>query len=126
MKKNLLRWVSVGLLIALSVTSTVTYSQTRSRKLPNGTVIYSDGTIKRADGTIKYPNGRIGRADGSVKYPDGTVHYPRNKSGNKHWLPPGQAKKKYGTKSARPFAPGQQKKKFNFDGDKGNGKGKNK
>ncbi|MBC8109893.1 MAG: quinol oxidase subunit 4 [Verrucomicrobia bacterium] len=26
-------------------------------------------------------------------------------------LPPGQAKKVYGTKSAKPFAPGQQKKK---------------
>ena len=25
-------------------------------------------------------------------------------------LPPGQAKKAYGTKSAKPFAPGQQKK----------------
>ena len=27
-----------------------------------------------------------------------------------HRLPPGQAKKVYGTKSAKPFAPGQQKK----------------
>jgi hypothetical protein len=26
------------------------------------------------------------------------------------WIPPGQAKKMYGTKSAKPFAPGQQKK----------------
>ncbi|MGE7773499.1 hypothetical protein ACQKLP_02190 [Chitinophaga sp. NPDC101104] len=27
-----------------------------------------------------------------------------------HGMPPGQAKKVYGTKSAKPFAPGQQKK----------------
>jgi hypothetical protein len=28
-----------------------------------------------------------------------------------HRIPPGQAKKMYGTKSAKPFAPGQQKKR---------------
>ncbi len=31
-------------------------------------------------------------------------------SGNTKGLPPGQAKKVYGTQSAKPFAPGQQKK----------------
>jgi hypothetical protein len=30
--------------------------------------------------------------------------------GNTQGLPPGQAKKVYGTRSAKPFAPGQQKK----------------
>lgn len=30
---------------------------------------------------------------------------------NGHRIPPGQAKKMYGTKSAKPFAPGQQKKR---------------
>lgn len=29
-------------------------------------------------------------------------------------MPPGQAKKYYGTKSARPFAPGQQKKQYRY------------
>lgn len=33
-------------------------------------------------------------------------------SGNPHGLPPGQQKKIYGTKSAKPFAPGQQKKGY--------------
>ena len=126
MKKNLLKWVVAGLVITMSFGSTQSYSQTRSRKLPNGTVIYSDGTIKHADGTVKYPDGRIRRADGSVKYPDGTIHYPSNKNGNKQWLPPGQAKKKYGTQSAKPFAPGQQKKKFVLNDNKENAKGKNK
>lgn len=39
-------------------------------------------------------------------------------------LPPGQAKKIYGTKSAKPFAPGQRKKHNNRGKGKGNrGKG---
>ncbi|MBS0028456.1 hypothetical protein ACTJJ0_18275 [Chitinophaga sp. 22321] len=33
-------------------------------------------------------------------------------AGNPHGLPPGQQKKIYGTKSAKPFAPGQQKKQY--------------
>ncbi|UPK72194.1 hypothetical protein [Chitinophaga filiformis] len=32
--------------------------------------------------------------------------------GNPHGLPPGQAKKLTGSKSARPYAPGQQKKRY--------------
>lgn len=35
----------------------------------------------------------------------------RDTGGNPHGLPPGQAKKIYGTQSAKPFAPGQQKKR---------------
>jgi hypothetical protein len=122
--KNLLKWVTAGLLIILCVTSTISYSQTRSRKLSNGTVVFSDGTIKRADGTVKFPDGRVRQVDGSIKYPDGTVRYPGNNNGTKQALPPGQAKKIYGTRSARPFAPGQQKKKVFTNGSKGKGKGK--
>ncbi|TWI91977.1 hypothetical protein [Chitinophaga japonensis] len=33
-------------------------------------------------------------------------------AGNPHGIPPGQQKKIYGTKSAKPFAPGQQKKQY--------------
>lgn len=36
------------------------------------------------------------------------VHRPAGRSGK---VPPGQAKKVYGTKSAKPFAPGQQRKR---------------
>lgn len=32
--------------------------------------------------------------------------------GNPHGLPPGQAKKVAGSQSAKPFAPGQQKKNY--------------
>ena len=125
--KNLLKGI-VGLLFISSVISTESYGQTgtRSRRLADGTIVYADGTIKRADGTLKYPDGRIRQANGSIKYPDGTVRYPGNGNKKQLLLPPGQAKKIYGTKSAKPFAPGQQKHNSNFDGNKGNGKGKKK
>ncbi|WP_160714537.1 quinol oxidase subunit 4 [Chitinophaga solisilvae] len=35
-------------------------------------------------------------------------------SGNPHGMPPGQQKKIYGTQSAKPFAPGQQKKRGGY------------
>ncbi|WP_143308198.1 hypothetical protein [Chitinophaga vietnamensis] len=38
----------------------------------------------------------------------------QTQGGNPHGLPPGQAKKIYGTQSAKPFAPGQQKKQYNY------------
>ena len=123
--KSLLRWTTAGLLIIFSATSTLSYSQTRSRKLANGSVVYSDGSIKRADGTVKFPDGRVRLLDGSIRFPDGTVRYPGNNKELKQ-LPPGQAKKIYGTRSARPFAPGQQKRKIVLNGNNGNGKGKHK
>jgi hypothetical protein len=45
---------------------------------------------------------------------------------NQQSLPPGQAKKIYGTKSAKPFAPGQRKKEYNnsWPNYPKNGKGK--
>ena len=122
--KNLHKWVNAGMfLIIISAISIKAYSQSanRSRRLPDGTVVYSDGTIKRTDGTLKYPDGRIRQSDGSIKYPDGTVRYPGNNNASKPALPPGQAKKLFDTKSAKPFAPGQQKNKFIG---KGNGKGR--
>jgi len=36
--------------------------------------------------------------------------YTTRTAGNSGKVPPGQAKKRYGSKSARPFAPGQSKK----------------
>lgn len=84
----------------------------KGRHLPDGTIIYPDGTVKRADGTIKYPDGRIKRSNGSVYYPDGKVRYPRDNRQAEKWMPPGHAKKIYGEKSAKRFAPGQQKKEY--------------
>jgi hypothetical protein len=64
-----------------------------------------------------YPTG-----DTRSSYPregqtDGVVTIIRTGSVNSEGLPPGQAKKKYGGKSARVYAPGQQKK----NGGAGNG-----
>ncbi len=128
--KNLLKWLVAGLVLIMSTTSAESYSQIKTRKLPDGTILYPDGTYKLPNGEIKkrrstrttrLPNGTVIYPDGRVKYPDGTVHYPGDGSNgtvhypngdrrNGKWLPPGQAKKKYGSKSAKRYAPGQQKK----------------
>jgi len=147
--KNLFKWLVSGLVLTISATTTESYSQTKTRKLPDGTIIYPDGTYKLPngeirkksstrktrlpDGTVIYPDGTVRESgdvastrktnrkrrlpdgtviypDGTVRNPDGTVHYPNGDRRNGKWLPPGQAKKKYGSKSARSYAPGQQKK----------------
>ncbi|MDB5198693.1 MAG: hypothetical protein JWO92_656 [Chitinophagaceae bacterium] len=118
---------------------TVVYSDGTVR-LPNGQVRYPNTTngntypsnypdyqtrryprtaTRQNDGSIIYPDGRIVYADGTVRYPDGRVYSPSN---NSRWIPPGQAKKMYGSKSARDYAPGHNKGWKN----NGHGKGKNK
>src|SRR5688572_8628445 len=64
-----------------------------------------------------YPGQRIpGETSDYPQYPnDPNSQYPRNdypvyNDPNPENLPPGQAKKRYGGKSARPYAPGQRKK----------------
>ncbi len=127
--KNLFKWLVAGLVLTISAITTESYSQIKTRKLPDGTILYPDGTYrlpngeirkKRStrtrlpDGTVIYPDGRVKYPDGTVHYPgddrNGTVHYPKNDRRNGKSLPPGQAKKRYGSKSAKPYAPGQQKK----------------
>ncbi|MEJ7831246.1 MAG: T-complex 10 C-terminal domain-containing protein [Segetibacter sp.] len=81
----------------------------KARRLEDGTVIYPDGTVKRPDGTVKFPDGRVKKSNGSVHYPDGRVRFPRDNRKAEKWMPPGHAKKIYGEKSAKSFAPGQQK-----------------
>lgn len=56
-------------------------------------------------GGYPYPDGRY--PDG--RYPDGRS-YPTTRYPNR--MPPGQAKKVYGYKSAKVFAPGQQNKRW--------------
>jgi len=129
--------VAVGLLIAVDANS-------QDRRLPDGTVVYSDGTRRLPNGTVIYKGGNNGTVgtnypastagqvitlpDGTVVYPDGSRRYPNNdrrnhrrdnNNNNRQWLPPGQAKKIYGG-SAKDYAPGQQKK---WKGE-GHGKGK--
>lgn len=59
---------------------------------------------------LPYPSG-----DNNTSYPregqrDGVVTIIRTSEGGYEKMPPGQAKKKYGSRSARVYAPGQQKK----------------
>ncbi|GAA4300448.1 hypothetical protein [Nibribacter koreensis] len=76
--------------------------------------------------TSRFPGGvnRDG-SDRSTRYPDGfPIPLPGSTNSTKG-MPPGQAKKVYGDKSAKAYAPGQQKKKHNGQGNgKGNSKGK--
>lgn len=124
-------------------------AHSQDRRLPDGTIVYSDGTRRLPNGTIIYKGGNNGDANnypnngGVITLPDGSVIYPdgsrrdrnddrrydrrnRNRNNNREWMPPGQAKKVYGG-SARDYAPGQQKKwKGRDDDDYGKGKGKGK
>ena len=65
-------------------------------------------------GESRYPNpGSSG--DNSTSYPaegqkDGVVTIIRTGGGSTDHMPPGQAKKKYGSQSAKVYAPGQRKK----------------
>jgi len=126
-------------------------AQEVKKRLPDGTIIYKDGSIKKPtgevvykdgktypqtttqrfpsrgvrqpDGSILYPDGRIKYPDGSVRYPDGRVVNPNSGNNTGKWngkrLPPGQAKKMYGSKSAKDYAPGHNKngKHDNHDDD---------
>ena len=92
----------------------------QERKLPDGTIIYSDGTKRLPNGTIIYKDGtKVENRNTNVILPDGTVIYPersrriprRVDNDNRRNLPPGQAKKMYGHQSAKAFAPGQQKRR---------------
>lgn len=181
-----LKWFIAIFVITVSAYCKDVYAQTESKRLPDGTVVYSDGTIRLPNGTIKYPNnpnsnnngtrlpdgtviypngktypgnypstrypraarrqsdgsiiypdGRIVYPDGTVRYPDGSVRYPNSGNRNGQSIPPGQAKKMYGKKSARDYAPGHNKNRDhdyeNDDNDndkgwknKGHGNGKHK
>jgi hypothetical protein len=83
------------------------YSQQRT--LPNGTIIYSDGSRK-------LPNGTIVQRETTRHY-YAKKHPTYNRS-----LPPGQVKKIYGTTSARTYAPGHNKA-GKHNGQQGNSKG---
>jgi hypothetical protein len=87
------------------------YSQ--ERKLPDGSIVYSDGTRRLPNGTIIYKGGNVAGYPPIINGPGDAPVYP-NPHARKHinravWLPPGQAKKIYGG-SAKQYAPGQQKK----------------
>ncbi|QHL86761.1 hypothetical protein GU926_04630 [Nibribacter ruber] len=90
------------------------------------TTVACSSSRKTGSVTSRFPGGvkREG-SDRSTRYPDG---YPlpipgTSTSRSTKGMPPGQAKKVYGDKSAKAYAPGQQKKKGHG---KGNGKGKGK
>lgn len=106
-------WLAAGIVAAVLAGSTVS-AQT---VLKDGSVMYPDGRRILKDGRVVYPDGTIRKQDDHVALPDGTVLFPgqerdrtdRRYRKNRTNLPPGQAKKVYG-RSAKDYAPGQQKK----------------
>ncbi len=117
----------IGLLTCIIATSLLlsVNSFSQVRKLPDGTIVYPDGTRKLPNGTVIYKGGTVGEKgttvslpDGSVVLPDGSRRYPNDRRNtrrsNGKTLPPGQAKKIYGG-SARDYAPGHQKGKHKHE-----------
>lgn len=104
-------------LAALSLFSLDGISQ--NRKLPDGTIVYPDGSRKLPNGTVINKSGTVTRRNRDVRLPGGQVVWREGRNPNERrretrrnngkWMPPGQAKKVYGG-SARDYAPGQQKK----------------
>jgi len=100
------------------------------RKLPDGSIIYNDGTRRLSNGTVIHKSGsQVYSRTTTVVVPERSRHYEYKYKRKHHsgWMPPGQAKKIYGG-SARDYAPGQQKKwrgdDYDHDHDHGHGHGK--
>lgn len=102
------RILQAVILVAL-VTSTAYGQPSKGKK--NKRYPANDYPAQRIPGENPYPN--------DPRYPeypnDRNPQYPRNdypvyNDPNPDNLPPGQAKKRYGGKSAKPYAPGQRKK----------------
>ncbi len=97
------------------------------KRLPDGTIVYGDGSRKLPNGTIVYPNGSTRNTRGINRTIDGILHpnrnYPvntdRRGNNNRNNLPPGQAKKIYGG-SAKDYAPGHNKGNGNWNSRKDN------
>ena len=121
MKKTIYKILLPALfLTALSLASVDGISQ--NRKLPDGTIVYPDGSRKLPNGTVINKGGTVTRRnnnDNDVRLPGRQVIWRDRRNPNERrrdtrrangrWMPPGQAKKVYGG-SARDYAPGQQKK----------------
>ena len=112
--KSLKKIFILGLLLSSFFITSKSFSQTR---LPDGTIVYKDGTRKLPNGTVVYPNGSnrnntgINRTIDGILHPNRTTTVYRNRypeRNNRQWMPPGQAKKVYGGNSSD-YAPGHNK-----------------
>lgn len=102
--KRSIKWLIAIFVIGVTVLSQNSFAQAVTKRLPDGTVIYSDGTIRLPNGQVRYPNntnaqtypsnypnyqtrrypriaarqndGSIIYPDGRIVYADGTVRYP--------------------------------------------------
>ena len=93
--KRSIKWLIAIFVISITACSQNSFAQVVKR-LPDGTVINSDGTIRLPNGRVKYPNNTNGQTypsnypnyqtrryprvatrqyDGSIIYPDGRIVY---------------------------------------------------
>lgn len=118
--KSVIKYSFASLIIIACLLPSKSFSQQR---LPDGTIIYQDGSRRLPNGTITYPNGRAKNTTGVNRTIDGILHpdrnntaypnrYPRRNNGQ--GMPPGQAKKIYGG-NASDYAPGHNKGRKNYD-----------
>lgn len=113
--------IIISSIVTSCTTSGNVYGNDRVYRSPDGGT-YRTGQVYRDNNGNVYKNGRI-------------IEYGNDRSYTRKSLPPGQAKKIYGEKSAKRYAPGQRKKMERYDDDrydrkehhqkrKGKGKGK--
>lgn len=74
----------------------------------------NDKVYRAPDGGI-YRQGEVYRDRNGRVYRNGQIIVYNKNSGDYRSLPPGQAKKIYGDKSAKKYAPGQRKKHYRYD-----------
>ncbi|WP_300671355.1 hypothetical protein [Soonwooa sp.] len=90
-----------------------------------GSVYTNNDRVYRAPDGGSYRTGEIYRDRNGSVYQNGRIIVIDRNSNDYRNLPPGQAKKIYGDKSAKRYAPGQQKKGYRYDqGDQDEGNGR--
>ena len=101
MKKTIYKILLPAFFLAtLSLASQDGISQ--NRKLPDGTIVYPDGSRKLPNGTVINKRGTVTRKNKDVRFPGGQVVWKEGRNPNERrretrrngkWMPPGQAKK---------------------------------
>lgn len=80
-KLKLKKIISAGIILSTLLITVESFSQ--ERKLPDGSIVYPDGTKRLPNGTVIYKGGNNGTKSypgnnngGAVRLPDGTIVYP--------------------------------------------------
>lgn len=72
--KTSLKWLITIFVITITAFGQKSFAQGVTKRLPDGTVVYSDGTVRLPNGEIRYPK------NNGTRLPDGTVIYPKERT----------------------------------------------